>query len=154
MLQKVTAKDFESLCEEIGKIVVQAWSLCILHTLDFAIQIQSEKALELHIAIEASGGLSASCDKMEVNGKLHPNRYAGVDAIMGMFAPILLEMGRKSLQEEIDAKEAKESAWRREEFERGYNTGFTGAGYRPTSRPYIEGFESGELAARRKKHRE
>lgn len=42
-----------------------------------------------------------------------------------------------------------EALWRRAEFDRGYKAGYAGEGYSPTSLPYIEGYESGELAAMR-----
>lgn len=42
-----------------------------------------------------------------------------------------------------------ESLWRRNEFDRGYKAGYEGSAYSPTSLSYIEGYESGELAAMR-----
>ena len=42
-----------------------------------------------------------------------------------------------------------ESLWRRNEFDRGYKAGYQGSAYSPTSLSYIEGYESGELAAMR-----
>lgn len=36
------------------------------------------------------------------------------------------------------------------EFDRGYEDGYNGKGYQPTSRSYIEGYESGELEAARR----
>lgn len=39
--------------------------------------------------------------------------------------------------------------WRRNEFDRGYKAGYQGSAYSPTSLSYIEGYESGELAAMR-----
>lgn len=48
-----------------------------------------------------------------------------------------------------EATVESESLWRRNEFDRGYKAGYQGSAYSPTSLSYIEGYESGELAAMR-----
>lgn len=44
---------------------------------------------------------------------------------------------------------ATQLPWQKVEFDRGYEAGYELRAYSPTSMPYIEGYESGELAALR-----
>lgn len=46
----------------------------------------------------------------------------------------------------------EEAKWYREEFDRGFQDGRSNRGARPTSLPYLEGYESGELQFRKHQH--
>ena len=66
-----------------------------------------------------------------------------------MSAATVTRLHKKKRPQVAQPTVESDSVWRRSEFDRGYKAGYEGSGYSPTSLPYIEGYESGELAAMR-----